>query len=200
MLHITDAEWTRLYKELVLAARRLTFTKSRAKEWTARDRGQEAVQRACERFLRRQPPWLATLDDARAYLIGAVRSELGHARREGVRRGEAESKAAIEQGTLEPQLSPSAQDAKAAQAIASAAQERAERVVALTREELGNDTIALGTMDCIADDKDAPAEQADILGCSVEEIYLARSRRKRAMARAIARYEAEMQARKGTTP
>ena len=52
------------------------------------------------------------------------------------------------------------------------------------------DTIALGTIDCIAKGKTEPREQARILGCSVEAIYDARKRRKRALEKILADIDA----------
>lgn len=191
MVKLSQLEWNRLYKEVAVFAQRMTFTKKEKAKWTARDRAQEAVQRACERFLTVKPASVTTYEEARTYLVAAVRSELWNA---GVRwqvRKEAEKEAVTDHTTTQGVSNPSAEQMNLDQGEHAKAQARAARIVALTREELGADTIALGTMDCIADDIDKPAEQAKKLGCAVEEIYLARTRRRTAMARALARYEEE---------
>jgi hypothetical protein len=191
VVKLSERDWNRLYKEVAVLAQRMTFTKKEKAKWTARDRAQEAVQRACERFLTVKPPSVTTFEEARTYLVAAVRSELWNA---GVRwetRKEAEKEAVTDHATTQGASNPSAEQMNLEQGERSRAQARAARIVALTREELAGDTIALGTMDCIADDIDTPAEQAKKLGCPVEEVYLARTRRRRAMARAVARYEEE---------
>lgn len=172
---------------------RMTFTKKDALKYTARDRAQEALQRACERLLTQRPPDLKTYEDVRDYLVWATRSELhGAGVSAGTRRG-------IEKLAMLDQMAPSGGVVAPAErmhleaAIKLTERKRTDRVLELTREELGEDPFALGTIDCLLDGKDKPAEQAQILGCPVEQIYLARERRWRAMKRAVARFEAETQ-------
>jgi hypothetical protein len=63
-------------------------------------------------------------------------------------------------------------------------QSRAVRMVAKCREILAMDTLALGTMDLMADGILDVREHARILKCEVEDIFNARKRRKRAMEKA----------------
>ena len=202
MIDLSKAQWSRLYKEVSLFAQRRTYTKVPKRQWNARDRAQEAVQRACERLLTQKPAWVNTYDEARLYLFAAARSELSNVKMRGETRKEAEAMAATEDivlaggalqgkgGALEP-TSPSAEVMQLEKAIALRDQSKAARIIELTQEELGGDRLALGTITCMADEKMSPAEQAQILECDVEEIYLARSRRVRAVTRALARYEQE---------
>jgi len=202
VITLTPAQWSRLYKEVSLFAGRRTYTKVPKRQWNARDRAQEAVQRACERFLTQKPAWVNSFDDARLYLFAAIRSELDHVKMRAETRKEAEALAATEEialtggapdekgGALE-RTSPSAEVMQLEKAIATRDQQKAARIIELTKEELGDDRIALGTITCMADEKMTPAEQAQILECDVEEVYLARTRRVRAVTRALARYAAE---------
>ena len=202
MISLTKPQWNRLYKEVSLHAQRRTYTKVPKRQWNARDRAQEAVQRACERMLSQKPAWVDTYDAARLYLYAAVRSELDHVKMRAETRKEAEVMAATEdialaggapqgkRGSLE-RTTPSAEVMQLEKAIATRDQRKAARILELTQEELGDDRIALGTITCMADEKMAPAEQAQFLECDVEEVYLARTRRVRAVTRALARYAAE---------
>ena len=191
MVKLSEKEWTRLYKEVALVVQRMTFTKVDALKFTARDRGQEALQRACERLLTQKPQDLKTYEDVRDYLVWATRSELHHAGvRAGVRR-DLEKLASHEMDAFTGGGAPPAEKMHLEAAIKLKERKRTDRVLELAREELMGDRLALGTIDCLLDDKDKPAEQAQVLGCSVEEVYLARERRRRAMKRAVARYQAE---------
>ena len=191
MIDLSKAQWTRLYKEVSLFAQRRTYTKVPKRQWNARDRAQEAVQRACERMLTQKPAWVNTYDAARLYLFAATRSELSNVKMRGETRKEAEAMAATEDVTLWGDTAPSAEVMQLEKAIALRDQSKAARIIALTQEELGDDRIALGTITCMADEKMSPAEQAQTLECDVEEVYLARVRRVRAVTRALARYDAE---------
>lgn len=194
MVTLTKEQWTRLYKEVFGFAQASTFSRDTKQQWTARDRAQEAVQKACLRMLETKPAEVKTYEDARNYLFGAVRSSLYNAREERATRKEAEEEAMAEEVHVGRWTTPSAEAMNLEKGEQGRLQRRAARIVELTREELKGDAIALGTMDCIAEDIDKPAAQARKLGCEVREIYKARSRRKTAMERAIARYEEERHA------
>jgi hypothetical protein len=193
VIELSPQEWTRLYKEVALHAQRMTHTKNPKRQYTARDRAQEAVQRACERMLTQRPASVTSFETARSYLLGAIRSSLHHAGEETEARTEAEQAAIVEDATVRGDPTKTPEQMQLQAGIRAGEQRKAARLVELTREELAGDRIALGTMDCIADDKDSPAEQAAILECAVEEVYSARMRRRRAMDRALARYERERQ-------
>ncbi len=199
MIELSQKEWTRLYKEVAVVAQRMTFTKKDAQKYTARDRAQEALQRACERLLTNKPAELKTYEDVRDYLVAATRSELYNAGiRAGVRRG-TEKLAVLDLLAPTGYAMPPAEQMHLEAAIKLEERSRTDRVLELTREELAGDRLALGTIDCLLDDKEKPAEQALILGCPVEQIYLARERRWRAMKKAVARYQAETKDRKEET-
>jgi hypothetical protein len=191
VIDLSKPQWSRLYKEVSLFAQRRTYTKVPKRQWNARDRAQEAVQRACERMITQKPAWVSSYDDARLYLFAAVRSELDHVKMRAETRKEAEAMAATEDAALWGDAAPSPEVVQLQKAIALRDQSKAARILELTKEELGDDRIALGTITCMADEKMSPAEQARILECDVEEVYLARTRRVRAVTRALARYAQE---------
>lgn len=193
LVQLDRAQWTRLYKEVTLKALQLTHTKVRRLEYTARDRAQEAVQRAFERFLRIQPADVKTLDEARSWLVWRVRSELWNVKEREVTRKEAEAEAVVEDATVRGTSGPSPEQMQLDAAQESRQRTRAQRIVDALREELkkSGDTLALATIDLIANDKTAPEEQARQLGVGVDEIYNARKRRKRAMEKVVARIDAE---------
>jgi len=64
-------------------------------------------------------------------------------------------------------------------------------MVVKCRELLAKDTLALGTMDLMAEGITDVREHARILKCEVEEIFNARKRRKRAMEKAEEAVSAE---------
>jgi hypothetical protein len=191
LVTLTKEQWVRLYKEVSGFAQASTFTKDPKKKWTARDRAQEAVQKACLRLLETKPASVQSFEDARDYLCGAIRSSLHHEGERREKRKEMEKEVMAEEVHLGRWTTPSAEAMHLEKGEQVRSHRRAARIVELTREELKGDAIALGTMDCIAEDIDKPADQAEKLGCQIEEVYAARMRRKRAMARAIARYERE---------
>jgi len=194
LVTLTKEQWARLYKEVSGFAHASTFSKDPKKQWTSRDRAQEAVQKACLRLLETKPASVKTYEDARDYLCGAIRSSLYNAGERQQKRKEVEKEAMAEEVHLGRWTTPSAETMQLEKGEQGRSHGRAARIVELTREELKGDAIALGTMDCIADDVDKPADQAEKLGCQIEEVYAARIRRKRAMARAIARYQGEAHA------
>ncbi|HEY1691629.1 MAG TPA: hypothetical protein VGG39_05690 [Polyangiaceae bacterium] len=188
---LSDAQWTRLYKEVLLYALRRTFTKKEKQKWTARDRAQEAVQRACERCLRVDPPDVKDVEGLKSFLLNAVRSELHHyLTHEDVQR-EKENRAAVERQTIEGKGNKSAEHLRSAVAEREAARRRGAGKMAMLRAELKGDTRALQTVDLIAKGVLEPEDQARQLGCSVEEIYNARKRRARARDRVDQMYRDE---------
>ena len=196
MVKLTKEQWTRLYKETAAFAHGVTFTKVEKRKWTNRDRAQEAVQRACLRFLEVKPPSVETYEQARDYLMAAVRSELSHARERWETRKEHEKEAVVDQLTTEGASKASPEQMQLEKAEQVREQGRAARIIEYTREYAAGDRLVLGTIDCIEREIEKPAEQAKELGCSVAEIYLARKRRVYAVQEAIARYEREHKARK----
>jgi hypothetical protein len=191
LIYLTQRQWARLYKEVLWIALRITHTKVEQLAWTARDRAQEAVQRACERLLRTDPPGLDTIEDLRRYLVGAMRSELHHAGARAETRREAESAAAVEASTITGGATPSAEAMHLAAAQHGQERTRAAKKISMLRKELEGDRIALATIDLIDNDVAEPEEQARRLAVPVEEIYNARKRRKRAMQRVEAAYRDE---------
>src|SRR5215472_7702355 len=182
----------------VLALRR-TYTKVEKFQWTARDRAQEAVHRAFDRFHRLRPPEVTDFESAKAYLAMALRSELSNVRARDRYRQERENAAAVEEVTLGRGAAPSAEQMNLDRAEAIDQRSRAERMVAKAREELrrAGDPLAkraLATMDLIAKGTWDVHEQASILRCSVEQIFYARKRRKRAMKNADEAVRAEDEA------
>jgi hypothetical protein len=190
---LTDADWKRLYKEMSLLAHRMTFTKDPKKQWTARDRAQEAVQKACLRFLELRPAGLDTLDAVRHYLAGAVRSALGHASERAALRKETEGEAASEEAHVTGGATPSAEtmNLEAKQQVVDL--RRSRRLMRRLRRKLkdANDTVGLGMLQCIADGHHAAEDQARILKCTVDDIWNARKRRNRAKDEVLAEYTDE---------
>ena len=183
MIEVAKQEWERLFKEVLVAALRMTHTKDSMLVATHRDRAREATQRAFERCLRVRPAEVRSVDALRAYLVKAVRSELSHANDEQESRLEREGAAAVEQATVGGSVHTSAEVIHLDAARALRRRNRAALAIERLREELTaqSDAIALGTVDCIAAGKTEPADQAAFLKCSVEEIYAARKRRKRVL-------------------
>jgi hypothetical protein len=183
VIEVAKQEWERLFKEVLVAALRMTHTKDSMLVATHRDRAREATQRAFERCLRVRPAEVRSVDALRAYLVKAVRSELSHANDEQDSRSEREGAAAVEQATVGGRVHASAEVIHLDAARALRRRNRAALAIERLREELTaqTDTIALGTVDCIAAGKTEPADQAAFLECSVEEIYAARKRRKRVL-------------------
>jgi hypothetical protein len=196
VVSLTKEQWTRLYKEVAAFAHGVTFTKVEKRKWTNRDRAQEAVQRACLRFLEVKPAAVETYEQARDYLMAAVRSELSHARERWETRKEHEKAAVIEQATTEGASKPSSEGMHLERGEQVREQGRAARIIELTKEYAAGDRLVLGTIDCIEREIVEPADQAKQLECAVEEIYLARKRRVYAVENAIARYERERKAKK----
>lgn len=196
MIELTKQQWTRLYKEVAAFAHGVTFTKVEKRKWTNRDRAQEAVQRACLRFLEVKPPSVETYEQARDYLMAAVRSELSHARERWETRKEHEEAAVVDHTTTEGASKPSPEQMHLEKGEQVREQGRAARIIEYAREYAAGDRLVLGTIDCIEREIEKPAEQARELGCSVEQIYLARKRRVYAVQEAIARYERERKAKK----
>jgi hypothetical protein len=183
--------YQRLYAQVLLIAMRLTHTKDQSQQASQVDRAREATQRAFERYLRVRPANLDTPEKLRSYLVWRVRSEMSHAQEEQAVRREYEAAAAIEQATVGGRAGPSAEVVHIEHAAAERRRDRAKRAIPRLRTELAEDPIALGTIDCLKKGKTRPAQQALILGCSVEEIYAARRRRKRALKNVLAAIDAE---------
>jgi hypothetical protein len=192
MIELSESEWNDLVKQVLVFALRQTHTRNVSRQPTQRDRAREAVQRACERCVRVRPAHIQTVDALRTYLFWAVRSELAHASEEGAARRGGESLAAAEAQTLGKASSPSAEVLNLEAGTADRGRKRAALAVERLREELeaAGDAIALGTVECIAKDNTEPSEQARILGCSVQQIYDARKRRKRALEKILADVDA----------
>jgi len=188
VIEVAKQEWERLFKEVLVAALRMTHTKDSMLVATHRDRAREATQRAFERCLRVRPAEVRSVDALRAYLVKAVRSELSHANEEQASRLEREGAAAVEEATVGGSVHASAEVVHLDVARALRRRNRAALAIERLRQELAaaSDTIALGTIDCIAAGKTEPADQATFLACSVEEIYAARKRRKRVLEKILA--------------
>ena len=191
MVKLSQKQWTLLYKVILVLALRMTYTRVKDFQWTARDRAQEAVQRAFERFLRVQPPHVTDVEKAKSYLVAAVRSELSNVRKREAYRKKLEDAAAVEDATLGRDTAKSAEQMNIEKGERLIDNSRAVRMVAKCREILAGDRIALGTMDLIADDEVDVWVHARVLGCEVEDIYNARKRRRRAMQKAEEAVRAE---------
>jgi hypothetical protein len=174
LIELDKKQWESVYKDVLLLAVRIARSK---------DRAYEATQQAFERCLRVRPP-VESVEELSKYLKGAMRSALGHGYRETHK--DYESAAATEHAVVSGGASPSAEEAN----LEAGDQAREERRIARRTEnlmkELENDPIARGTVECIAEGIDEPAEQARILKRSVDEIYKARKRRNRAVERVLA--------------
>jgi phosphopantetheine adenylyltransferase len=120
-----------------------------------------------------------------------VRSALSNAKQEQTSRRKHETEASIEQATVRGAAGASADVIQLEVFVAKRRRERAARAIETLREQLADDRIALGTVECIAKGKTEPAQQARILTCSVDEIYAARKRRKRVLEKILAAQEAE---------
>jgi hypothetical protein len=155
VIDLPEHEWVRLFKEVFLVT--LRMTKDSKQRWTQRDRAQEATETAFERLYRLDPRGLDDRDPVFGYLVGAARSELG--------------------STLER----AAEEAEPAPADPGSAAEKIE----MLRASLKGDRIGRATIDLLEKGVDAPDEQARSLGVDEEEIYNARARRRRAMARVV---------------
>jgi hypothetical protein len=175
----------------LLIALRMTRTRDAKQEATQQDRAREATQRAFDRYLRVRPADIGTIDALRGYLVGAVRSELSHMNDEQVARREHEAASWVESSAVGDSTVRSAEVIHIEVAIAERRRKRAASAIKRIREDLSGDRIALGTIDCIEKGKTEPAEQARLLGCSVEEIHAARKRRKRALEKILAAQAAE---------
>jgi hypothetical protein len=183
VIEIGKQEWNRLFKEVLVAALRMTRTKDAMLVATQNDRAREATQRAFERCLRVRPAEVSSVDALRAYLVKAVRSELSHANAEQASRSEREGAAAVEEAAIGRSVSASAEVIHLEDVRALRRRKRADLAIERLRQELTgeSDAIALGTVDCIEAGKTQPADQAALLKCSIEEIYAARKRRKRVL-------------------
>lgn len=195
MVKLTQRESTLLYKRILVLALRLTQTKVKDLEWSARDRAQEAVQRAFERMLRQQPPGVHDFETAKRYLAWTVRSELSNVLQREAHRRAKEEAAAIDDATTSGGSVPSAEQANRERAEREASEDRAGRMVGKCREILEADALALGTIDLMAEGITDPREHARILKCHIEDIFNARKRRKRAMEKAEEAVRAEDAAR-----
>ncbi len=145
VISLSKPEWRRLYKEVAVIAVRMTYTRDAKQQFTARDRAQEALQRACERMLSTRPAWVTTYEQARDYLASATRSELYNAGiRAGVRR-ETEKAAVVDENTttVGGGATISAEQRNLEAALRGKERGRADRMLELTREELAGDRIAL---------------------------------------------------------
>jgi hypothetical protein len=191
LVKLTRKEWSLLYKMILVVALRLTYTKVKELDWTARDRAQEAVQRAFERFLRNDPPGVRDFETAKGYLAAAVRSELSNVKKREAHRRTKEDAAALEDSTISGGSAASPERMNLDRGERVVDQSRAVRMVAKCREILADDTLALGTMDLMADGTMDVREHARILKCEVEDIFNARKRRKRAMEKAEEAVRAE---------
>jgi len=181
VIELGKKDWDRLFREVLAFALRMTHTKNEMLKATQRDRAFEATQRGFERCLRVRPASVDSIEALRVYLIKAVKSALSNANTEQESRSEREGAAAVEEGTLGRSVTASAEVIHLDAVRAQRRRSRAARAIEELRRELGaaSDTIALGTVECIAAGQTGPAEQAAILKCSIEEIYAARKRRKR---------------------
>jgi hypothetical protein len=188
VIELEQAEWNRLFKEVLVVALRMTHTKDEHLKATRRDQAREATQRAFDRLWRSKPARLDTVEAVRGYLEGALRSELSNEKRDQTVRQGYEAAAAREEVALGRGAGAPAEVVHLEAARAHRERDRAARILTRLREELAasSDKIALGTIDCLAQGHTAPAEQAKILQCSVEDIHAARKRRTRAVRKIVA--------------
>jgi hypothetical protein len=193
VIELSRAQWTALYNRVLHIALGMTRTDDHKRAFTQRDRAQEAVQQAWLRYLRLRPAGLDTPDAVRDYVLGAVRSSLGHAVARAQTRREIEGKAVAEEAAItrtKPGTTPSAEALKLAQGEQLADETRAANLLRRLKRRLkrAGDTVGLGVLDCVARRIVDPEAQARELGCDVAEIYNARKRRKRAMEQVLSDY------------
>jgi hypothetical protein len=186
VIELQKPQWDRLYKEVLVVALRVTYTKKKEQQATQCDRAHEATQRAFERCWRLKPAHIGTIEELRTYLLWGMRSDLHHDNRERGSRETHELAAAVEEVTMDRGATPPAEVIHLDQARANRARQRAALAISKLREALAEDRIALGTVECIAKGDTEPAKQAAILQCPIEEIHAARKRRKRALEKILA--------------
>jgi hypothetical protein len=190
LVNLTRKQWSQLYMAILVLALRMTFTKQKKLEWTARDRAQEAVQRAFERYLRLDPPEVRTLEQLQTYIAGAVRSALGHVREAEEVRKIVERAAVTEQQAIAGAAMPSPEQMNLEAGRSAGDRSRAARIVGRVRERLrrNGDSVALGTMECVTKGIQNAADQAEYLKCSLDAVYRARERRAKVLAEVTAAY------------
>jgi len=191
VIELDNKEWERLFRQVFVVAVRMTRSKDPTQEVTQIDRAREATQRAFDRCLRVRPAHLDTVEALRMYLSWAVRSALSHANEEHALRRENEAAVVTELATVGSTAVASAETMTLEVAASERERQRAVRALKRLREELADDRIALGTVECIAAGKTEPADQAGLLKCSIEEVHAARKRRKRALKRILDADEAD---------
>lgn len=191
LIQLGKKAWEDLYDQVFVIALRMTHTRDPSQRATQADRAQEATQRAFDRCWRVRPANLSTLDELRNYLVWGVRSELSNVSREAASRREHEARAAVEASAVAGAMHASAEVISIEVAAAKRRRERAVRALKRLREDLAGDPISLGTVDCLEKGVSRPAEQARILGCTVDEIHAARKRRNRALERILDAMDAE---------
>jgi hypothetical protein len=193
VLELSNLEWKALYNRVLHTALAMTRTDDHRLAFHQRDRAQEAVQQAWLRYLRLRPAGLDTPDAVRGYILGAVRSSLGHATARAQTRREIEGQAVLEEAAVTrvaPNTTPSVEARHLARGEQLADEARARSLLRRLRKRLkqAGDTVGLGALDCIARRIVEPEQQARELGCDVQEIYNARKRRKRAMEQVLSEY------------
>jgi hypothetical protein len=191
MIDLDEAQWEDLFTGVLTLALRIAMPKRsqdtsteqhQASKASQRDRAKEATQRAFDRFFRVRPD-VRTIDELRTYLEGAMRSALNHSYRKTQK--EHEEAAMVEHIVVSGGAAASAEVA-----ILDAADERRDehrlaRRKRLLFEELRDDPIALGTVQCLEKGIDGAEEQARTLKCSPEDVRNARKRRSRAVQRIL---------------
>jgi hypothetical protein len=193
VIELSRAQWTALYNRVLHTALGMTRTADHQRAFTQRDRAQEAVQQAWLRYLRLRPAGLDTPEAVRDYVLGAVRSSLGHAVARAQTRREIEGKAVAEEAAITrvaPGTTPSAEALKLAHGQQLTDEARAASLLRRLKRRLerAGDTVGLDVLGCIARRIVDPEAQARALGCDVVEIYNARKRRQRAMEQVLSEY------------
>ncbi|HEY8039211.1 MAG TPA: hypothetical protein VIF15_05425 [Polyangiaceae bacterium] len=186
MIDLTKKDWDALYRDVLVKALQMTFTKDEKRKATQADRAREATQRVFDRYFRVRPPDVESIDSLRGYLVRALRSEQSNERNGEKAHKRIAEEAAVDTATAQGETRASPEQKNLERAQDEADEERDRRRLKALRAELAGDAIALGTLECIARDETEPAKQAVTLKCSVDAIHAARKRRDRARERVVA--------------
>ena len=191
LIKLDEDAYQRLYEQVLVVALRSTSTTKASQQATRADLASLATQCAFERCWRVRPANLDTVEKLRKYLVWSMRSELSNFKQEEAVRRRRESAASSEQVIVEGTSGASAEVVHLEAASAEHSRHRAARAIPRIRKKLEDAPIVLATIDCIKRGKTKPAEQARILGCSIDEIHAARKRRKRVVRAVLAEIDAE---------
>ncbi len=194
MYEPNQQELTRLFKEVIVHALRVTQPTEKKTNFMNADRARNAVQRLYERYRRVQPE-VETYENLKGYLMATVIREIQNADEQERARGRAEARAAAHADWLGAHVVRSHEEELRARETERETRERALRMEARLRELLVDDPVAIGTIDAFKAGHETREAQAAFLGVTEEDIKNARRRRERAVATVRQEEEAEERAR-----